>query len=337
MQIPFAPSTSREPLNVVLIIVDALRQDLPEYGYGRDTSAGARRHLDSAIRFSNCYSTTGWTLPGCASILTGVHPEQHGLVNHNARFQVPKLGHYLGEQYHRIGIANNGNMVSDRIGSKTLEEIGHSRRPKKWNHFGWDEGFDEYLWTHRRDHDTPFQQARDFLKNRTLEPFFLFLHTNIVHDYSYDYDYYLSGERWLNGDLNEALRDFPDGPPVWTQDIADLDAKEKRTQIKAKYDAGVEHAFQQIGDLLDRLNFEDSIVMLVSDHGEGFDPQYGRVHHCGRLHEDLLRVPLFLWLPQSLRQEHQNPKRLQQNPKRFPTSPSLRCQARSQLILREMR
>ena len=301
MHLRHKPSSAREPLNVVLIIVDALRPDLPGYGYDREISAGASRHLESAIKFLNCYSTTGWTLPGCATILTGLHPEQHGLVNHNSRFQVPKLGHFLGDQFHRIGIANNGNMVSDRISSDTLDNIGHKRRPKKWNHFGWDDGFDQYLWTHRRDHETPFQQATHFLKDSPANPFFLFLHTNIVHDYCYDYDYYLSATRWLTDPLNESLLEFPDGPSIWREDVEGLDTNQKTTQIRAKYDAGVDYAFRKIGAVMDCLDFERTIVILVSDHGEGFDPQYGRVHHCGRLHQDLLRVPLFLWLPQTLR------------------------------------
>jgi arylsulfatase A-like enzyme len=33
---------------------------------------------------------------------------------------------------------------------------------------------------------------------------------------------------------------------------------------------------------------------ITADHGEGFDAERGRVHHGGRLHDDLLRVPLIL-------------------------------------------
>jgi arylsulfatase A-like enzyme len=305
MQSRSEPSSNRRPFNMVVIIVDALCQGLPEYGYGRDLTAGARRFLKSAIRFQNCYSPAGWTLPGCASIVTGLLPEQHGLVDHNARFQDPKLGHHLGDGYHRIGIANNGNMVSDHISFEALENIGHKKRPKKWNHFGWDDGFDRYLWTHRHDHEAPFRQATDFLGDRPPGRYMLFFHTNIVHDYCYDSPYYLSGERWLDHPVHESLREFRDGPHVWRQDIPGLSLEAKREQIRAKYDGGVEHAFQKLGELFELIDFEDTIVALVSDHGEGFQPEYGRVHHCGRLHEDLLRVPLFVWLPGELREKYQ--------------------------------
>ena len=42
----------------------------------------------------------------------------------------------------------------------------------------------------------------------------------------------------------------------------------------------------------------DTIVVLTSDHGEGFDFARGRYHHGGRLHRDLLHVALFLSGPQ---------------------------------------
>ena len=32
------------------------------------------------------------------------------------------------------------------------------------------------------------------------------------------------------------------------------------------------------------------MVVLTSDHGEGFEPGRGRIHHGGRLHEDLTEV-----------------------------------------------
>jgi len=42
---------------------------------------------------------------------------------------------------------------------------------------------------------------------------------------------------------------------------------------------------------------EDAVWIVTSDHGEGFDVENHRLHHGGRLHEDLLRVPLVLRAP----------------------------------------
>jgi arylsulfatase A-like enzyme len=56
-------------------------------------------------------------------------------------------------------------------------------------------------------------------------------------------------------------------------------------------DAGVGKVLQA----LDRKGLRDStLVVFTADHGEGFDPARGRTHHGGRLHADLLRVPLLI-------------------------------------------
>ena len=39
------------------------------------------------------------------------------------------------------------------------------------------------------------------------------------------------------------------------------------------------------------------MALVTADHGEGFDAERARVHHGGRLHDDLLRVPLVLAAP----------------------------------------
>ena len=59
--------------NLLLVIVDDLRSD--RLGF-----AGLERaetpFLDSvaarSVRFTRCFSTAGWTLPACASIVTGL-------------------------------------------------------------------------------------------------------------------------------------------------------------------------------------------------------------------------------------------------------------------------
>jgi hypothetical protein len=38
----------------------------------------------------------------------------------------------------------------------------------------------------------------------------------------------------------------------------------------------------------------DAVWIVTADHGGGFDAARARVHHGGRLNEDLLRVPLFV-------------------------------------------
>ncbi len=296
--------------NIALIVLDDLRADhVSAYGWPRETTPRLDSLARKGHRFANCHSPTGWTLTACASIVTGHLGDEHGLLDHNRRFTKPKLGHHLGDAYHRVAFTNNGNVIPDTISVEYLESLGLKRKPAKWRFFGWEDGFDEFIWVHREDHLRPYQLAEDFLRRRgealsrgeAVKPFFLFFHSNVVHDYHMDREYYLRGEEWLGRPIHPALRRFPDGPNIWKDPPRGLDRARMLEEVVAKYDAGIRFADQNLGRVLDRIDFSDTIVVVMSDHGEGFDPQVGRVHHCGRLHEDLLHVPLFLWIPERLR------------------------------------
>ena len=144
-KLAFRPGPRARKYNILLIVIDDLRADhLEAYGYERETSPHLSRRFENGTVFSNCHSPVGWTLPGCASIITGQQPDGHGLFDHNRKFQAPKIAHYLGVEYFRAGITNNGNVVSDRVSRDYLEKLGLKRRPAKWRFFNWDDGFDRY-------------------------------------------------------------------------------------------------------------------------------------------------------------------------------------------------
>ena len=298
---------ARPPYNVALFIVDDLRADrLGPWGGPRKTSPQLESRLSApggrtGTVFLRCQTPTGWTLPACASIATGYSSDEHGLWDHNGSFRRPKLGHRLGEHYRRVAITNNGNMVPNHVSKETLAGLGLKRKPDKWKHFDWEDGFDEYLWTPHEDHDRPFELARDFLAARrdVVEPYFLFFHTNLVHDYYLERGYYLDGSEWLGREIHPGLREYGDGPEIWRSPPPGLDWERMTEDLLAKYDAGARETDRRLGELLDLVDFETTIVVVMSDHGEGFEPELGRVNHCGRLHQDLLHVPLLLWLPEA--------------------------------------
>jgi len=36
------------------------------------------------------------------------------------------------------------------------------------------------------------------------------------------------------------------------------------------------------------------LIFVISDHGEGFEYKKGRIHHGGRLHQDVIRIPMLI-------------------------------------------
>ena len=193
---------------------------------------------------------------------------------------------------------------------ETLDSLGLARRPKKWNHFGWNDGFDRYEWYPHDQHWKAINKACRLLDRWRHEerPWFLMFHTNLAHDYNLDRPYYRKTERLLGHPLDPRLHNFRDGPEVWNElagEIPDLS-----DQIVAKYDSGLRRLDRTLDDVIGRVDLENTVVIVVSDHGEGFDPELGRVHHCGRMHEDLLHVPLLVHTPPSVAGSATVPRRV---------------------------
>src|SRR5258706_546331 len=76
--------------DVILVSLDTTRADhLSTYGYARETSPNLTAFAADALRFTQARSPAGWTLPGHASMLTGLYPSRHG---------APLSGGWLGGQ-----------------------------------------------------------------------------------------------------------------------------------------------------------------------------------------------------------------------------------------------
>ena len=97
--------------NIVLIIIDALRQDhLSCYGYPKKTSPNIDKIAKEGLLFENFYSTSCWTVPSHASLFTGLYPTEHqtndgeSLLNPNLLSLPEKL---KNQGYTTIGFSDN--------------------------------------------------------------------------------------------------------------------------------------------------------------------------------------------------------------------------------------
>ena len=68
----------------MLVSIDTLRPDhMSVYNYPRKTTPGLEAFATEAIVFDDAVSTSSWTLPAHASLLTSTYPSAHGAVNLN--------------------------------------------------------------------------------------------------------------------------------------------------------------------------------------------------------------------------------------------------------------
>ena len=244
---------------VVLVCVDTLRSDrLPFYGYeGVETPALTALRNDS-ILFERAYSHVPLTLPAHASIFTGALPGAHGVLD-NAGYRLDPGLPTLAELLKKEGYAT-GAAVSSIVLQGTS---GISR------------GFD--LWDDSIEPDRaglpmnrvqrPGLRSAEIL-NRWIEtkkgsPFRAFLHVYEPHS--------------------------PYEPP-----------EPFRSRYAQPYDGEVAASDAVVGELLAKLKalglYEKSLVVFLSDHGEGLG-EHGENEHGVFLYRESLQVPLLVKLP----------------------------------------
>jgi arylsulfatase A-like enzyme len=271
------PEERRAP-NLILLSIDTLRADrLGSYGYARETSP----HIDAlaarGVRFERAISETSWTLPAHMTLLTGRHPTSHGVTGPVDALpdEFATLAELLGHRGYRTVALTGGGFVHGR--------------------FGFARGFETYA-----DERREFAQLLSTAQSRIAsfdpdDPWFLFLHTYAVHC---PFD---PPERFA-----AMFRTRPPGDRVAPElcggnDFAPLALGPGQLRfVSDQYDAGVRAADESLGAFLDFLDtrglFENTIFVLVSDHGEELG-EHGRIGHERTLHLESLHVPLIVVAP----------------------------------------
>ena len=276
---------------VLLISVDTLRPDhLGAYGYARPTSPQLDRLATEGVLLETALSVSPWTLPAHATLLTGRHPHEHGV---------------LRDDQQLASDAETLAALLQRVGFDTAAIVNHLFLGRR---HGLDKGFDFFrqLPSRGAEPSAVADQALAWLESRAADdpdPFFLFLHFYDVHSD------YRSLERY------ESLFAGPyEGPfDGRTEQLLAVLAGERsvderdRRHLVDLYDAGVRQLDDQLarvtGWLEQRGWLDQTLLVVTSDHGEEF-LEHGGVLHARTHYEELLRIPLLLrgpGLPRGLR------------------------------------
>ncbi len=269
-----APGESEEPEakrppDVAVILLDTLRKDfLDVYGHDRETAPYLRSLGERSAVFERAYSTSSWTAPATATVMTGLYPQRHGVVlGFNAYGKGPKasdepkgtklsmLPHevstigelFRGNGYQTFGVASNVNISSDR---------------------GFDRGFQRFRTAVKADAG----KLRDTIAGWTSErrherPAFWYLHLNDVHKP------YQKREPWYE----KKYRANEDAISRYTSEISYLDSVLETLGTSLGWD-------------------EETVVIVIADHGEEFQDHESTGHRF-RLYGELMNVPMMICAP----------------------------------------
>jgi arylsulfatase A-like enzyme len=290
------------PAVVLLVVVDTLRADaLGCYGAERVGEDGARPspRLDAlaaeGLRFERAYATAPWTIPSLVSLLSGRFPAEHGrtrLLEPVPPEDLPLAALFRTRGWRTAGVTTNF-VATERQG------FG--------NGF---ERFDDALATGHEGSSGDAAVARllafaDELRAEPREGLFLFA---LLFEPHFRYEAH-EGLRFGPGFGDMQERRY-EGPLDGTQAMNELLARraelgpEDAEFLRGLYASEVAAADRSIGRLLDGLAerglADDALVVVTSDHGEEL-LERGWIGHSVTLFDELVRVPLVVRMPESLR------------------------------------
>ena len=254
-------ATEPRPRNLLLVTVDTLRADaLGCYGYERDTSPRIDEFARDALVFEDVQATSSWTLPSMASLMTGLYTTAHGCWD----LDTPLDGSVvtLAERLSDAGFATSGFVSQVFVAERFGMHQGFQR-------------FDDELSELGRAHNMFTSTAADLTTRavRALpdapreEPWAVWVHY-------YDPHAAYVPHPGLSEQFGDTERDLYDGEIAW-----------------------VDRHFGMLLDALEERGLaDDTLVVLVSDHGEEFGEHGGR-YHRRTLFVESIRVPLIMRVP----------------------------------------
>lgn len=315
-------------LNVLLIVIDDLRTELGCYGVEEVHSPNIDRLARKGMLFHGAYAQYPVCNPSRASFLSGLRPEETGILSNDVPFRrlhpdliaLPQLFRQNG--YYTAGLGKIFHRSVDPPGQRVLFED-----PQSWDYFY--DGMKDATPLGRQGEGRNLTEGRlpwchwlaaegddldqadglataaavRILEERKDEPFFMGFGIHKPHDpfvapKKY-FDHYPEGETRL------AVEPEARSPRTRLaipndKDFASFTDKERR-EFKRAYQACVSFADAQVGmvfDTMDRLQlWENTLVILMGDHG----------YHLGEhdwwnkvtVFESCARAPMMIWSPKA--------------------------------------
>jgi arylsulfatase A-like enzyme len=286
----YATAEAAHP-DILLLVVDTLRADhLGAYGDRRSLSPHIDRLAGDGITFERCYSTSPWTLPSMASLLTGHWPQIHGAGRDPRTSEL----RYTAMHEHVPSLSEQLSQVGYRSTFVGTNAVLHPVQ-------GLDRGFHRYEnWTGARN---AFVVPRAIELLRKGDQALTYLPANrqverVLREWTRGHG---SGSFFLVGHFMDPHLPYRDHQGT----AGRPDAPEPR---RALYPGEVRFVDRALGSLFERMradgSYDDSWIVLVSDHGEDLYERRPVDHRSGRwfdhghaLTEELVRVPLIIKPP----------------------------------------
>ena len=282
------PEEFEPPKYVVVWLIDTLRADYLPIHFDTDVQApNLERLADGGVSFETAYVQGTESRASHATLFTGKYPERHGVM------QGGTINPYLTILPHFFRDLDyaTANLVANGYVSHLLN------LDRGWDHYR------NYVHEERAvDAETLLADGLTWIDERDGESFFLYLgtvdphatyrrHDDFIGLYD-DEDYQGRFRRHLSG---EALGEIKAGKMELTEREKEWIVSLYKNEITYN-----DHVFGQLREALEEEGiWEDTLVVVTSDHGEEFW-EHGSVGHGHNVHQEMVHVPLMFHYPREL-------------------------------------
>jgi len=243
---------------VIIISIDTLRADhLPMFGYGNVETPALDALRKDSILYTNAFSAVPLTLPSHTAMLTGLLPPSNQVRNN--------IGYRLDPALPTIPktLKSKGYDTGAAVSAYVLR--GSAGLAASFDFY--DDGVvtkaNMPVGTLQRPGSDTAAVAKRWIGEHKGKPFFFFLHLFEPHS------------------PYEPVEPF-------------------KSRYSSAYDGEIATADQIVGDFIDDLKskglYDDTIIILMSDHGEGLS-EHGEPEHGIFLYREAIHVPLLVKLP----------------------------------------
>ncbi|MCQ9206269.1 MAG: sulfatase-like hydrolase/transferase [Omnitrophica bacterium] len=279
--------------NVIILLSDSLRRDhMGLYGYGRDTTPNIDRFAKDCVVFKNAISQCSWTSPAVASLFTSLYSSVHGVISHRER-KADCLNHKLVT-------------IAEALKEKGFQTAAFIASPQICKGLLWDQGFDKFKRIATMDVFLNAKPRASELNRLSLEwiaknkgkPFFVYIHYMDTHypyipPQPYDSAFKSDVTRKMNTKEASAMHGVS-GKDGQSSDLS---------YYIDKYDGEILYMDHMIGQFLGELKryglADNTVIVVTSDHGEGFF-EHGFCGHGHTLYNEEIDIPLIIKVPESI-------------------------------------
>lgn len=281
-----------EGKNLVMILLDAAAYAHFGYaGYERDTTPVIDALAQESVIFRTAYAPAASTAHTVFTMLTSSYP-----------FNTEKHRHE-GVHEAAFRVTETTNLMQDHLSPRFPHRSGISGNSWFGPEFGFARGFTDFYETYDR---TVFPDSTVKHAARSVELFrrdlakwgdgpafsyvhFLEPHSPYTPPDAYARKFHPTAIDSVDARARALLQYRVNAPDARTQEM-----------IRALYDGNLAYADAQVGAIFDLLRqagkWDDTIVVLIADHGEAFW-QHGVYGHGRHIYEEFMRIPMLVRIP----------------------------------------